>query len=252
MIQSMTAYARIEHKAQWGNASWEIRSVNQRYLETYLRLPEHFRNLEPMLRDRLRKRLNRGKVEVNLRYDIKDDDNNELQLNQDLAKQVIQAANWVRDQASQGELNVVDVLRWPGVMSSSEQDMDALGKELLTAFDSAIDQFIEARGREGEAIKTMLDTRLDAIVEQVAVVREHMPAVMQWQREKLTNRLAEIKEDLDPARLEQEMVILAQKMDVAEEMDRLDAHVEETRRILKRRRPRPPFRLHDARVQPRI
>ncbi|WP_028773482.1 YicC/YloC family endoribonuclease [Shewanella waksmanii] len=234
MIQSMTAYARIEHKAQWGNASWEIRSVNQRYLETYLRLPEHFRNLEPMLRDRLRKRLNRGKVEVNLRYDIKDDDNNELQLNQDLAKQVIQAANWVRDQASQGELNVVDVLRWPGVMSSSEQDMDALGKELLTAFDSAIDQFIEARGREGEAIKTMLDTRLDAIAEQVAVVREHMPAVMQWQREKLTNRLAEIKEDLDPARLEQEMVILAQKMDVAEEMDRLDAHVEETRRILKK------------------
>ncbi|WP_394202341.1 YicC/YloC family endoribonuclease [Shewanella waksmanii] len=234
MIQSMTAYARIEHKAQWGNASWEIRSVNQRYLETYLRLPEHFRNLEPMLRDRLRKRLNRGKVEVNLRYDIKDDDNKELQLNEELAKQVIHAANWVRDNASQGELNVVDVLRWPGVMSSAEQDMDALGKELLAAFDSAIDQFIEARGREGEAIKTMLETRLDAIVEQVAVVREHMPAVMQWQREKLTNRLAEIKEDLDPARLEQEMVILAQKMDVAEEMDRLDAHVEETRRILKK------------------
>ncbi|MCG9738764.1 YicC family protein [Shewanella insulae] len=234
MIQSMTAYARIEHKAQWGTASWEIRSVNQRYLETYLRLPEQLRSLEPVLRDRLRKRLNRGKIEVNLRYDLGEDKNNELQLNQALAGQIIQAANWVKQEAGQGEINIVDVLRWPGVMSGSEQDMDAIGKELLSAFDSAVDQFIEARGREGEAIKAMLETRLEAIEAQVAIVREHMPAVMQWQRDKLTNRLSEIQGELDPARLEQEMVLLAQKMDVAEEMDRLDAHVAETRRILKK------------------
>ncbi|MXR70815.1 YicC family protein [Shewanella sp. JBTF-M18] len=234
MIQSMTAYARIEHKAQWGTASWEIRSVNQRYLETYLRLPEQLRSLEPVLRDRLRKRLNRGKIEVNLRYDLGEDKNNELQLNQALAGQIIQAANWVKQEAGQGEINIVDVLRWPGVMSGSEQDMDAIGKELLSAFDSAVDQFIEARGREGEAIKAMLETRLEAIEAQVAIVREHMPTVMQWQRDKLTNRLSEIQGELDPARLEQEMVLLAQKMDVAEEMDRLDAHVAETRRILKK------------------
>ncbi|MCG9713805.1 YicC family protein [Shewanella insulae] len=234
MIQSMTAYARIEHKAQWGTASWEIRSVNQRYLETYLRLPEQLRSLEPVLRDRLRKRLNRGKIEVNLRYDLGEDKDNELQLNQALAGQIIQAANWVKQEAGQGEINIVDVLRWPGVMSGSEQDMDAIGKELLSAFDSAVDQFIEARGREGEAIKAMLETRLEAIEAQVAIVREHMPTVMQWQRDKLTNRLAEIQGELDPARLEQEMVLLAQKMDVAEEMDRLDAHVAETRRILKK------------------
>ncbi len=234
MIQSMTAYARIEHKAQWGTASWEIRSVNQRYLETYLRLPEQLRSLEPVLRERLRKRLNRGKIEVNLRYDLGDNKDSELQLNQALANQIIQAANWVKQQAGQGEINPVDVLRWPGVMSGSEQDMDAIGKELLTAFDNAIEQFIEARGREGDAIKIMLETRLDAIIEQVAIVREHMPTVMQWQRDKLTNRLNEIQGELDPARLEQEMVLLAQKMDVAEEMDRLDAHVQETRRILKK------------------
>ncbi|QYJ97347.1 YicC family protein [Shewanella alkalitolerans] len=234
MIQSMTAYARIEHKAQWGTASWEIRSVNQRYLETYLRLPEQLRSLEPVLRDRLRKRLNRGKIEVNLRYDLGEEKNNDLQLNQALASQIIQAANWVKQEAGQGEINIVDVLRWPGVMSGSEQDMDAIGKELLSAFDSAVDQFIEARGREGDAIKTMLETRLLAIEGQVAIVREHMPTVMQWQRDKLTNRLAEIQGELDPARLEQEMVLLAQKMDVAEEMDRLDAHVAETRRILKK------------------
>ncbi|MGL5025422.1 MAG: YicC/YloC family endoribonuclease [Shewanella oncorhynchi] len=234
MIQSMTAYARIEHKAQWGTASWEIRSVNQRYLETYLRLPEQFRSFEPVLRDRLRKRLSRGKVEVNLRYELADNSSNELQLNQALAKQLLNAATWLKQEAGQGDVNLTDILRWPGVLASGEQDMDAIGADLLTAFDSAIDQFIEARGREGEAIKDMLLSRLDGVSEQIAVVREHMPTVMLYQREKLTNRLAEIKGELDPARIEQEMVLLAQKQDVAEEMDRLEAHVAEARRILKK------------------
>lgn len=234
MIQSMTAYARIEHKAQWGTASWEIRSVNQRYLETYLRLPEQFRSFEPVLRDRLRKRLNRGKIEVNLRYELADNSSNELQLNQDLAKQLLSAANWLKQEAGQGELSLTDILRWPGVLSAAEQDMDSVGADLMIAFDSAIDQFIEARGREGEAIKDMLLTRLDGVMEQVNVVRDHMPTVMQYQRDKLTNRLADIAGELDPARIEQEMVLLAQKQDVAEEMDRLEAHVTEARRILKK------------------
>ena len=234
MIQSMTAYARIEHKADWGNASWEIRSVNQRYLETYLRLPEQFRSLEPVLRDRLRKRLNRGKLEVNLRYELSDSSSNELTLNQELAAQLIDTANQLKQQAGQGELNLVELMKWPGLLATNEQDMDAIGKELLSAFDSAIDQFIEARSREGDAIKTMLETRLVSIEEQVRIVREYMPQVMQWQREKLQTRLDEIQGELDPARIEQEMVLLAQKQDVAEEMDRLDAHVAETRRILKK------------------
>ena len=234
MIQSMTAYARIEHKADWGNASWEIRSVNQRYLETYLRLPEQFRSLEPVLRDRLRKRLNRGKVEVNLRYELSDSSSNELTLNQELASQLIDTANQLKQQVGQGELNLVELMKWPGLLATNEQDMDAIGKELLSAFDSAVDQFIEARSREGDAIKTMLESRLVSIEEQVRIVREHMPQIMQWQREKLQMRLDEIQGELDPARIEQEMVLLAQKQDVAEEMDRLDAHVAETRRILKK------------------
>ena len=234
MIQSMTAYARIEHKADWGNASWEIRSVNQRYLETYLRLPEQFRSLEPVLRDRLRKRLNRGKIEVNLRYELSDSTSNELTLNQELASQLIKTANQLKQQADQGELNLIELMKWPGLLSTDEQDMDAIGKELLSAFDIAIDQFIEARSREGDAIKTMLEVRLVSIEEQVKMVREHMPQVMQWQREKLQTRLDEIQGELDPARIEQEMVLLAQKQDVAEEMDRLDAHVTETRRILRK------------------
>ncbi|QSX37569.1 YicC/YloC family endoribonuclease [Shewanella sedimentimangrovi] len=234
MIQSMTAYARIEHKASWGNASWEIRSVNQRYLETYLRLPEQFRSLEPVLRDKLRKRLNRGKVEVNLRYELAEDSGAELNLNQPLARKLLAAADWLKQEAGSGEISLTDILRWPGVIATAEQDMDTISTELLQAFDTAIDQFIEARGREGSAIKEMLLTRLDGVDAQIALVRAHMPKVMEWQREKLTSRLAEIKAELDPARLEQELVLLAQKQDVAEEMDRLEAHVNEARRILKK------------------
>lgn len=234
MIHSMTAYARIEHKADWGTASWELRSVNQRYLETYFRLPEQLRFLEPTLRETLRKRLNRGKVEVNLRYDLADTQKNDLTINQDLAHQLLKSAQWVKDEAREGHLNVMDVLRWPGVVAGTEQDMEAVGKEMLTVFNQALDQFIEARSREGEAITAMLTTRLDAVEAQIAIVREHMPKVVEWQREKLTSRLADIQGELDPLRVEQEMVLQAQKLDVAEEMDRLEAHVKEARRILKK------------------
>ena len=155
-------------------------------------------------------------------------------MNQALAKQLLGAANWLKQEAGQGDINLTEILRWPGVLASGEQDMDAIGADLMAAFDAAIDQFIEARGREGEAIKDMLLSRLEGVSEQIAVVRAHMPTVMLYQREKLTNRLAEIKGELDPARIEQEMVLLAQKQDVAEEMDRLEAHVTEARRILKK------------------
>ncbi|QYK05589.1 YicC/YloC family endoribonuclease [Shewanella zhangzhouensis] len=234
MIHSMTAYARIEHKAAWGNASFEIRSVNQRYLETYLRLPEQLRSLEPALRERLRKRLSRGKVEVNLRYDVASDTGAELNINQDLARQLLGAANWLKAEAGQGDIALTDILRWPGVIATAEQDMDAISAELLGAFDKALDQFVEARGREGNAIKEMLESRLSAVEGQIAIVREHMPKVIEWQREKLTSRLAEIQGELDSTRIEQEMVLLAQKLDVAEEMDRLEAHITEARRILKK------------------
>ncbi|WP_417763507.1 YicC/YloC family endoribonuclease [Shewanella sp.] len=234
MIHSMTAYARIEHKADWGTASWELRSVNQRYLETYFRLPEQLRFLEPALRELLRKRLNRGKVEVNLRYDLASTQQNELSINQDLTHQLLKAAQWVKDEAREGHLNIIDVLRWPGVVAGAEQDMEAIGNEMLAVFNNALDQFVEARSREGAAISEMLTTRLNAVEAQIAIVREHMPKVIEWQREKLTSRLAEVQGELDPIRIEQEMVLQAQKLDVAEEMDRLEAHVKEARRIIKK------------------
>ena len=231
MIHSMTGYARKEFKGDWGTAVWEIRSVNQRYLETYFRLPESFRNLEAVLRERFRQGLERGKIECNLRFESQVSQG-QLQINEVLAEQLIDNALWVIDRAGQGQLNPVDILRWPGVMEGEEQDMDALNVTLLAAFDEVFKDFIAARRSEGDKLKALLEQRLEGVAVEAAKVREHMPAILNWQRQRLLDRLAEAKVELEATRVEQEIVMLAQKIDVAEELDRLDMHVTETRKII--------------------
>ena len=233
MIHSMTGYARKEFKGDWGTAVWEIRSVNQRYLETYLRLPEQLRGLEPILRERFRKHLERGKVECNLRFESQTNAG-QLQINEALAEQLIESALWVIDQAGQGQLNPLDVLRWPGVMAAPEQDMDELNTRLLAGFDEVLTLFIESRQSEGDKLKAVIEQRLDGIQNEETKVRAFMPQILDWQRQKLIDRLAEAKLELEPTRVEQEIILLAQRIDVAEELDRLGMHIAETHKILKK------------------
>ncbi|MCG6242320.1 YicC family protein [Vibrio diabolicus] len=235
MIYSMTAYARKEVKGDWGSAVWEIRSVNQRYLETCFRMPEQFRGLEPVLRERFRKRLARGKVECNLRFEANPAAKGELSINEALASQVIKAAEQVMHMTGElSRINPFQVMQWPGVMETPEQDMDAVNKVLLEAFDGAMDEFIEARAREGENMKALIEQRLEAITSEVVKVRARMPEILEWQRERLFSKFEDAKVELDPSRVEQELILLAQKSDVAEELDRLDSHVKETTNILKK------------------
>ncbi|ASY81632.1 YicC/YloC family endoribonuclease [Pectobacterium versatile] len=234
MIRSMTAYARREIKGNWGSAAWELRSVNQRYLETYLRLPEQFRSLEPVARERIRARLTRGKIECNLRFELDPSAQSALILNEKLAKQLVNAANWVKMQSDEGEINPVDILRWPGVMSAEEQDLDAISAELLTALEGALDDFIAARESEGDALKGMIEQRLAGVSAEVVNVRAQMPNILLWQRERLQSKLEDAQVQLENNRLEQELVLMAQRVDVSEELDRLDAHVKETYKILKK------------------
>ena len=234
MIYSMTAFARLEVKKDWGDAVWEIRSVNQRYLENFFRLPEQFRGLENTLREKLRQNLTRGKIECSLRIEIKKQTNAELNLNKELANQVIQSLQWIKAQAGEGEINLTDVLRYPGVVEAQEQDLDAISQDLLTAFDDLLTDFIEMRGREGEKLNDIIQQRLDAIAVEADKVRSQMPAVLQWQRERLLQRFEDAQVNLDPQRVEQEMILLAQRVDVAEELDRLQMHVKETTNILKK------------------
>ncbi|OOF50025.1 YicC family protein [Rodentibacter genomosp. 1] len=234
MIYSMTAFARLEVKKDWGDAVWEIRSVNQRYLETFFRLPEQFRGLENTLREKLRQNLTRGKVECTLRIETKKQVNDELNLNKELANQVIQSLQWIKTQAGEGEINLTDVLRYPGVVETQEQDLDTISQDLLIAFDELLTDFIAMRSREGEKLQDIIQQRLTAITIEADKVRSQMPAVLQWQRERLLQRFEDAQINLEPQRLEQEMVLLAQRVDVAEELDRLQMHVKETTNILKK------------------
>lgn len=232
MIHSMTAFARFEEKQDWGTATWEIRSVNQRFLETYFRLPEQFRSLEPVLRERFKKRLTRGKVECALRFSANDAAVTKLSLNEALAKELLHAADWVQSHGQSTGVNPLDVLRWPGVIASEEADMDAIQADVMKAFDKTLDDFVSARASEGESLKALIEQRLDGIEKEVETVTEKMPEIMTWQRERIQSRFEEAGVELDPGRFEQEMIMLAQKVDVAEELDRLNTHVKETRNIL--------------------
>jgi uncharacterized protein (TIGR00255 family) len=233
MIHSMTAFARAEQASANGTLSWELRSVNHRYLEPHLRLPEAFRDLEGAVREALRNGLSRGKVECTLRFS---DDNagKALQVDLERAAQLVAAAESVANLIKQpAALNPLEVLGWPGVLVADAADPQALNQSALSLFTQALNELKNGRGREGTELAKLLNERLDSILDQVADLRELVPQMLAGQRQKILDRCAEMHAELDPQRLEQELVMLAQKSDVAEELDRLNTHVTEVRRVLK-------------------
>jgi len=234
MINSMTAFSRFEVKGDWGNAVWEIRSVNQRFLETYFRLPEQFRSIEPVLRERFRKQLNRGKVECNLRFNANPAAESKINLNQKLAQELVSHANAISAMAENSSFNPVEIMRWPGVMEAEEADMNTIQTEILAGFDQALKDFIAARGSEGANLKELIELRLSGIVTEADKVKAYMPEVIEWQRKRIIDKFTDANIELDSTRVEQELVLLAQKMDVDEEIDRLFSHVKETKSILKK------------------
>ena len=233
MIHSMTAFARAEQAGANGTLSWELRSVNHRYLEPHLRLPEAFRDLEGAVREALRNGMSRGKVECTLRFS---DDNagKALQVDLERAAQLIAAAGSVAGLIKQpAAINPLEVLGWPGVLVADAADPQALNKTALALFTDALNELKAGRLREGAELAKLLNERLDSIAGEVVALRELVPQMLAAQRQKILDRCAEMQADLDPQRLEQELVMLAQKSDVAEELDRLVTHVSEVRRVLK-------------------
>jgi uncharacterized protein (TIGR00255 family) len=233
MPNSMTGFARTSAQENWGDVSCEIRSVNHRYLEPSIRLPESLRSLEPIVRDQLRRQLHRGKVDVSFQVSLNNSSPDALSINTDILNTLINATEQIKllhnDTAP---IDSVRLLQFPGVIQQTAIDADiilALAKSLL---EQALKSLLEHRAREGLELKSLIDTRLDEITELVIQVREKMPAILAAQKEKLKQRLEELKSELDENRLEQEMTILANRADVAEELDRLDTHLIEVRHIL--------------------
>ncbi len=237
MPSSMTAFARHSIECHWGTAAWEIRSVNHRYLETGFRMPETVRDLEATLRELTRKHLQRGKVDCTLQLNIAKQ-SGEVAINQPLAEQYITASEQLaRLMADPAKISPLDILRWPGVLSEPEIDREELKNTLLRLFEETLDQLVEGRRREGGKLGELVEQRLDGIAVQLATVRSRLPELLAAQRQKLIDRLQEVSTGLDQNRLEQELVLIAQRADVDEELDRLDTHLGEIRRVLQRQEP---------------
>ncbi|WP_078083113.1 YicC/YloC family endoribonuclease [Microbulbifer mangrovi] len=232
-VRSMTAFGRAEVNYSTGTAVWEMRSVNHRYLEPHFRLPEAARALESKLREILRKTLNRGKVEMTLNLKANSGEVAGIEVNQALAEQLVKAAGLVVPASDSLSLNPLEILKWPGVIAEPETDADEQAKAIVDGFKQALNQVVDNREREGAELAGFIEARLIGINEQVTTVRALLPQILQKQREKLKSRLEELLEEIDKDRIEQEIALLAQKADVDEELDRLDAHITETRRVLK-------------------
>jgi len=228
----MTAYARREKEGQWGTASWELRSVNHRYLDISLRLPDELRHLDPQVRRQMAERLRRGKVECQLRLQMAGAAG-ALSLDMELVKNLAHLSRQVDEQVfSSSPVSSMDVLRWPGVIQTPQTAVDDMEPGVLAALDEALDELVATRDREGQRTGEVLLERLDAMAPHVATVRERMPEVIAQTRQRLRSRLEELQGELDQQRLEQELVYFAHRMDVAEELDRLDTHMEEVRRVV--------------------
>lgn len=238
MIRSMTAFARQQGHGEYGELTWEVRSVNHRFLETTVRLPEELRGIEPAVRDRVTARLGRGKVECNLRLKAAAAGSVELQVNERMVEQILAAADKMAHRLhSSHQLSIMDVLRWPGVMETGEQDFTPAQEAALTLLEQTLDALLEAREREGARLSDLIVQRVRGMRAQVETARERMPLVIEAVRERLRARLAEVAENLDQERLEQEMALLAQRLDVDEEMDRLRTHLDEVSRVLEQDEP---------------
>lgn len=233
MVRSMTAFARQQLAADWGTLTWELKSVNQRFLEPSFRMPEAFRHMEFDLRNGLRKSLSRGKIEANLRIEYNQAEAGKLKLDHDLASELLTIHQELETLSQQSQTpNLMQLMRWPNILQSEEADTDSMEKDVKELFQKAITQLIEVREREGEDLAQNINDRLEGIEQEVSKVTELMPQIIQWQKEKIQNRFEEAKIELDSERVEQEMVMLAQKLDVAEELDRLTTHVKEARRLV--------------------
>ena len=232
-IYSMTAFARESADTDQGALTVEIRTVNHRYLDCSFKLPDVLRNLEVRLRQQLAAKLNRGKVECLFRLQPATAQAAAIEINRERLQQVIVAATTVALAMSRAQpVNPLELLQFPGVCSVAEANEDALQASAATLFDAALESLIENRAREGASLAAMIRDRLDQVEAETAATRELLPELKQQQRKRLLERLAELQVEVDNNRLEQELVYLAQKADVDEELDRLQTHVDEVRHAL--------------------
>ncbi len=234
MIRSMTAFAHKQAQTEWGTLTWEIRSVNHRYLEAAIRLPDCLRPLETSVREALKKQLSRGKIDCNLRFQRDESSNALIEVNQALAEQLITASQQINTllKTNATPIKAMEILNWPGIVQGVELDAKPLQTAAIKLLEATLPELRDSREREGKKLQTLIRQRCDAMESCIAQIKTCLPQVLETIRQTLSNRLAELKSEIDLSRLEQELVLLAQKLDVDEELDRLATHLIEVRRTL--------------------
>lgn len=235
MITSMTAFSRHSMEAQWGTATWELRTVNHRYLEVNLNLPEALREIEGALREAVSGVLRRGRVDGYLKY-IPADTNMAagISVNTGLLRRLSTAereigAIWGSTLSTS---SVTDLMKWPGVLQTPDVDKIVLHAAIIALFKETLTGVVSMRQREGEGLCRIVEGRLGEVLQAADKIKARLPVVMQQQREKITKRMEELALSIEPKRLEEELLFLIQKMDVSEEIDRLQLHVQEVRQTL--------------------
>ncbi len=238
MIRSMTAFAECQTRAEPYALCWEIRSVNSRYLDLILRLPDNLRFLEPAVRREVGAHVKRGKVECHLRLEPLPDADYRFELNRPLIVALTAAIREIDPMLLKAApVSPLDVARWPGALKEPEIDRAALERAVLSSLSQALERLVAARRREGEELAAFIRQRCRVLHQAVETGRRLVPQALDAIREKLTARIEEICSGPDRDRLEQELVYLAQKLDVTEELDRLDTHLKEIERLLESDQP---------------
>jgi uncharacterized protein (TIGR00255 family) len=227
MIASMTGYIRKEVKGDWGYATWEIRSVNHRFLELALRLPIEYRPWEMSLREHAKKYLKRGKIDIHLQFQKTDMAMSEAQVNQVLLRQLVNNINYISSQMTEYvPPQVMDILQWPNLLQPDDTAFLQDKKAIFTSFDEALNDFVAVRQHEGNALQRFMMERLDVIRKELAHIQQAIPDLLALQHQKLQACFKHANIECDPGRLEQEMVLFAQKSDVSEEIERCQAHLQ--------------------------
>lgn len=238
MTGSMTAFARSSDEQKWGSLVWEIRSVNHRYLDVIIKLPEELRSLENTIRTKLSQSVKRGKVECNLRFKPAQNQQAEIRINEPYANAVLDACQVIGKRLHQpSEMNLIEVLKWPGVVVEPEADLKPVLDAASMLFDTALKDLCESRQSEGQRLQLMIEERYIAMKQIVRDERNRRPQLLEQTRDKLLKRLQELSIEHDKDRFEQELAYIAQKMDVDEELDRIDSHFVEIEKIFKRDEP---------------
>ena len=231
-MKSMTAFANLNQTFDWGQCHWEIRSVNQRYLELNFRLPDLARSLEMPLRELCKRQLMRGKLDIGLKLEL-NQTTEALSIQPEVLNQLSQAICQIQQSLPEAtQVNPVDLLNWPGLVQKPVHALEQLSTPLLNTFESALEQLNQTREREGQHLASMLEQRCLQIQQHLSELKPLLPEILNQQQQRLRERIAELSATLDESRLAMELAIMAQKADIAEELDRLTTHLEEVQRVM--------------------